>query len=83
MADLATLQTRLTEAEAAYHSLVTGSSEQEVDHGDMRVKYTRSVTAMQELQTYIASLKAQIVVLGGTTTGLRRRGISVDLPGLA
>ena len=79
MADLATLQTRLTEAELAYHNLLAGSVEEEVSHGDMRVKYTRSVTALQQLQTYIADLKAQIAALGGTSTGLARRAIQVDL----
>jgi len=79
MADLATLQTRLTAAELAYHNLITGSMEEEVEHADMRVKYTRSVTALQQLLSYIADLKAQIASLGGTVTGLRRRAIEVDL----
>lgn len=79
MADLATLQTRLTSAESAYHSFMTGSLEEEVEHADMKVKYTRSVTALQQLSVYIADLKAQIAALGGTVTGLRRRSIGVDL----
>jgi len=79
MADLATLQTRLIEAELALHKLLTGTAEVEVEHGDMRLKYSNSVTAMQQLSSYIADLKAQIAALGGTVTGERRRGISVDL----
>ena len=81
MADLATLQTRLLEAELAYHKLLTGSSEVEVEHGDMRVRYANSVTAMQELSGYIENLKSQIAALGGATTGTPRQAISVDLPG--
>lgn len=79
MADLATLQTRLSEAEAAYHRLLTGSQEEEIEHGDMRVKYTTSVTALNQLSVYIQSLKAQIAALGGSVTGERRRGLTVDL----
>jgi len=79
MADLATLQTRLTDAEAAYHALLTGTKEVEVQHGEMTVKYSTSVTQMVQLQSYIADLKAQIVALGGTVTGLRRGAIVVDL----
>jgi hypothetical protein len=81
MADLATLQTRLLEAELAYHKLLTGSAEEEVEHGDMRVRYTNSVTAMTTLTGYIEDLKSQIAALGGATTGTRRQAISVDLPG--
>lgn len=79
MADLATLQTRLVEAEIAYHNLLAGSVEEEVSQGDMRVKYTRSVTALQQLQQYIADLKAQIAAVGGAVVGLPRRAIRVDL----
>lgn len=81
MADLATLQTRLLEAELAYHKLLTGSSEVEVEHGDMRLRYASSVTGMEQLSGYIEDLKAQIAALGGATTGTRRQAISVDLPG--
>lgn len=77
MADLATLQTRLTEAESAYHRLMTGALEVEVEHGDMRTRYQAS--AKGELASYIADLRAQIASLGGTVTGERRRGLVVDL----
>lgn len=78
MADLTTLQTWLTEAESAYHKLLTGSAEEEVEHADMRVKYTRSLTGMQQITAYIADLKAQIAAGGGVTSE-RRRALEVDL----
>ena len=77
MADLSTLQTRLSEAEAARHKLLTGSTEESVGHGDMRVTYTRAEAA--RLDAYIASLRAEIASLGGTVSGERRRGLTVDL----
>jgi hypothetical protein len=79
MADLATLQARLTEAESAYHSLMTGTSTVELEHGDMRTKYTAATAGA--LSAYIADLRAQIVANGGTLdgTGLRRRAFEVDL----
>lgn len=79
MADLSTLQAWLTEAETAYHKLRTGSAAEEVEHGDMRTRYTRSLTGMQELSTYIESLKDQIRALGGTVTDLIRKSFSIDL----
>lgn len=77
MADLATLQTRLTEAESAYHRLMTGALEVEIEHGDMRTKYQAS--GKGELAAYIADLRAQIAAAGGTVSGERRRGLVVDL----
>lgn len=77
MADITTLQTRLTEAESAYHKLLTGSKEEEIEHGDMRMRYTRAQVG--ELANYIANLKVQIAALGGTVTGERRRALEVDL----
>ena len=79
MADLATLQTWLTEAESAYHALVTGKQSVEVQHGDMRKKYTAA--DIGALSAYIAELKAQIAALGGTVTGERRRAIVPELGG--
>lgn len=79
MADLATLQTWLMEAELAQHKLLTGSVELEVEHGDMRTKFSNSVTGMQQLASYISDLKARIAALGGAVTGERRRAISVNL----
>jgi hypothetical protein len=77
MADLATLQARLAEAESAYHALLTGALQVEIEHGDMRTKYQAS--AKGELAAYITDLKAQIAAAGGTVTGERRRGLVVDL----
>lgn len=80
MADLATLQTRLLEAELAYHKLATGSKQVEVQHGDMKTKYSEA--DLGKLQAYINQLKAEIAQLGGAGSGLRRRGIVVDSPGI-
>ncbi len=77
MADLATLQTRLSEAETAYHKLVTGKQAVEVQHGDMRQKYTQAEAGL--LASYISDLRAQVAALGGSLTGERRRGLVVDL----
>lgn len=77
MADLATLQARLTEAEAAYHQLVTGVREVEVQHDTMRVKYTQASAG--HLAAYITSLRAQIAAAGGASSGSSRRGLVVDL----
>lgn len=77
MADLATLQSRLADAEAAYHSLAIGALAVEVQHSDMRQRYTEANRG--ELAAYIASLKAQIVAAGGSVTGYTRRGLVIDL----
>lgn len=77
MADIATLQTRLEEAEAAYHKLLTGARVVEVQHGDMRTKYTEAESGA--LATYIAQLREQIAMLDTTGATLRRRGLVVDL----
>ena len=81
MADLTTLKTWLAAAELAQHNLLTGSSEEEIEHADMRVKYSRSVTGLQQLGAYIADLKAQIAALELAHPAERRRGLTVDLPG--
>lgn len=80
MADLATLQTRLLEAELAHHKLMTGAQVVSVEHADMKTQYFSSVTSMQMLTAYIASLKSQIADLGGPTV-MRRRAIGVDNTG--
>ncbi len=64
MTDLTTLETRLTEAEAAMHLLATGSQRQSVDIGTGgRVAYTAANVA--DLRLYIAGLKNQIAKLKG------------------
>lgn len=77
MADLATLQTWLTEAEVAYHKLLTGAQEVQVQHGDMQLTYANSAEQLKLLRTYIDSLKSQIAA--GGDTGLRRKALEVDL----
>lgn len=76
MADLATLQTRLLEAELAYHRLMTGSAEEEAQHDDMRVRYTRAEAG--NLAAYIERLKSEIAAAGGNA-GTRRKALVVNL----
>lgn len=78
MADLATLQSRLAEAEGALHKLNIGAQLAQVGKGDMNFAYTKATIG--DLRSYIDDLRAQIVAAGGTVDGLRRRGITVDLP---
>jgi hypothetical protein len=76
MADLTTLQTRLTQAESAYHKLLTGSMEERVDTGSgYAVAYTRADA--DKLLAYINTLKGEIAALGGG--GRPRRGFIVNL----
>ena len=77
MADLATLQARLIEAEAAQHKLLLGDKEVSVAYGagNMQVSFNRADAS--ELAAYIARLKAQIGALGGAG-GVRRRPILVE-----
>lgn len=77
MADLATLQTRLTEAESAYHRLMSGSLEESIGLGDMQVRYTRAQAS--SLAGYIAQLKSDVAAAGGTSVGARRRAVTLTL----
>lgn len=77
MSDLATLQSRLAEAESAYHRLLTGSLEESIGLGDMQVRYTRA--DVDKLAGYVSALRAEVADLGGTGTGNRRRAFVVDL----
>lgn len=70
MADLATLQARLAEAEAAQHKLLIGCKAVKVDQGDKAVTYTEAKASA--LAAYIASLKAQIGALTGACAAARR-----------
>ena len=70
MADLATLQTRLTEAETAYHALMTGTKVVSVGAGDDRVTY--QATQAVKLASYIADLNQQISEAQGGAAVLRR-----------
>lgn len=77
MADLTTLQARLTEAETAYHRLLTGSQKESIGLGDMRVTYTQANA--DRLAAYISQLKSACAAAGDTTQGPRRRAITVTL----
>lgn len=77
MADLTTLQGWLLEAELAQHKLQTGVQEMQIEHGDMRIAYTKA--DIGKLQGYIESLKSQIYAAGGPVDGQRRRGMVVNL----
>lgn len=71
MAELATLQTRLTEAEAALHALATGSMVEEVWRDGRRVTYTASNIA--RLREYIAYLNSEIAAAQAAADGGTRR----------
>lgn len=59
LATRAVLETRLREAENAYHELnVTGAVRTLVDQNGERIEYT--VTNTQRLQAYITSLKVEL-----------------------
>jgi hypothetical protein len=55
--------TKLAEAEAALHKLMTGTQSVEVWDGDYRVRY--SATNISSLEAYIARLKAECGGAGG------------------
>lgn len=62
MADIATLQLRLAEAELAYHKLMTGTKQVAVQQDDMQVTF--NMTNVDRLRSYIAELKSQLSNLG-------------------
>jgi hypothetical protein len=70
MADLATLQTRLAQAEEAHHQLMTGAKEVTVSIGNYG-STTYQQAGIEKLEQYIQRLQAQIARLTGTA----RRGI--------
>lgn len=70
MADLATLQTRLSEAEAALHKLSIGALRASVSYDGQTVTFTKA--EMGELRAYIADLRSQIAALTATPAGRRR-----------
>lgn len=73
MTDLATLQTRLTEAETAYHQLMTGAKEVSVSIGGYGAT-TYAQADSSRLEQYIQKLKIEINRLSG---GARRGVIKV------
>jgi len=76
MTDLATLQTRLTEAETALHRLVTLKIAVDVNTGSRSVRYAYDAGSIRELRSYIADLKAQIAAVSGTSVGRRAIGMT-------
>lgn len=70
MTDLATLQTRLTEAEEAHHLLMMGAKEVSVSIGNYG-STTYAQASAEKLEQYIEKLKSQIARLSGTA----RRGV--------
>jgi len=70
MADTATLQTRLTEAEDALHRVLTGQSVTVVGYDGHRTEY--SPASAGDLRRYIATLRRQ---LGQGATPGSRRGV--------
>lgn len=69
--DIETLRTRLAEAEEAYHKLLIGEKEVSVSIGNFG-STTYNQTSRSALEAYIASLKEQINVAEGKTSGRRR-----------
>lgn len=63
MADLATLQQWLTEAETARHALLTGKQVARVSAWGKERDYSKSDQA--DLQSYITELKGKIAALSG------------------
>jgi|DEB19_MinimDraft_3_1074340.scaffolds.fasta_scaffold04617_5 hypothetical protein len=68
MTTLATLQTRLSEAEEALHAILTGTKEVSLEFGSGR-KIAYNQGSISELRGYIARLTDQIAVLQGTGAG--------------
>lgn len=79
MADVTTLQTRLLEAELAYHKLMTGAAHVSVQQDDMQVTF--NIASVDKLRTYIAELKSQLVEAGAVdaTASGRRKPLYVEL----
>lgn len=75
MADLSTLQSRLTEAETALHKLNTGRLSVTFQHGDMQVTYNKADAP--QLREYIADLRVQIAAAGGASVP-RRRALIIE-----
>ena len=70
MTDLATLQTRLAEAEEAHHLLMMGAKEVSVSIGNYG-STTYAQASAEKLEQYIEKLKSQIARLSGSA----RRGV--------
>jgi len=66
MADLETLQTQLSEAEAAYHLLMMGKATTQLQLNGRMVIYKASEA--DTLKAYIVQLESKISVLNGGAT---------------
>lgn len=70
MGELAALNARLAEAEAAFHALSTGTQVSEVDAGGRRVRFTPA--NLSALLAYQADLRRQIATLSEAQPPSRR-----------
>lgn len=69
--DIETLQTRLAEAEEAYHQLMIGAREVSVNVGNFG-SVTYNQTNRAALETYIADLKNKLSQAKGLSIGCRK-----------
>lgn len=70
MVSLVLLQTRLEQAESAYHDIMTGTAVRRfVDQNGEQVEYSRANVA--QLSAYIEKLRAQIAEADGSTPAYR------------
>ena len=71
---LATLQSRLTEAQDALHALLTGSLTASVSTGDKRITFHQ--TEIPALRTYIADLLRAISIASGSAPASRAPAVA-------
>lgn len=71
---LATLQTRLTEAQDAFHALNTGAQTVSISTGDKRINFTPA--EVDKLRAYIADLQRAIAIASGGTDPRARPSIA-------
>jgi len=78
MATVAEIQTWISEAEAARHTLATGSDVADVWRDGRRMRFQK--VKLSELTDYIATLRSELVTAqidAGVTVTRRRRAISL------
>jgi len=78
MATAAQITTWIAEAEAQRHAVATGGAVIDIWRDGRRI--TRKISSLDELNSYIASLKAELVeaqIAEGITPTRRRRGIAL------
>lgn len=71
---LATLQTRLTEAQDALHALLTGTLTVSLGAGDKRLAFNQA--DIPALRTYIADLMRAIAIASGAASGSRAPAVA-------